>query len=525
MVSSKAIGRRPAGAAPAAGGAPRESLSSIQDLRGVAALMVVLYHAGHYLALYRGDEALKGWDALGLYGVAIFFAISGFLMATLVRRTGPWLFLAHRIVRIYPALLVAVALTGAVSALVGRPFVLDPVALSLVPAGPRFYALDVEWTLLFEVTFYVALLALSLAGWTAHLEKAALAWLGFILAGTLAFPAWQGDLTPPIHRLPLMEACAGFAAGLLVPAALRAGLVPRWTWAVGCALALASVPLNPNHGRFVPGLIAALIVAGAVRDDPGPRRHRFDPLARLGDWSYALYLCHVPTIRLVYQVAPAGANTKALWLCAIAATLAVAAFIGSLDVWLYRRAKRLVDRAGENRLRLWVGAYVVMFAAVAAYGAVDTLAQERRARQERAILARLPAGSLRDAEAARAAVAAAGLQARGALRGEVGEVQRLEAGALAIRGWLVDGDDPGRELAVAVFHGGVEIASARPWRRRPDVADALSRPDLATAKIGFGLGTRPVRCQDAREVVVLGLDLAGGGALVLPGRTAIAGCP
>src|SRR5918911_1462736 len=160
-------------AAPAAGGASRGSLRSIQDLRGVAAVMVVLYHAGHYLALYRGDDALKGWDALGLYGVAIFFAISGFLMASLVRRTGPWLFLAHRIVRIYPALLIAVALTGAVSGLIGRPFVLDPVALALVPAGPRFYALDVEWTLLFEVTFYVALFLVGIAGGAPRLEAGA----------------------------------------------------------------------------------------------------------------------------------------------------------------------------------------------------------------------------------------------------------------------------------------------------------------------------------------------------------------
>src|SRR5918911_341264 len=364
-----------AGAGPAAGGASRDSLSSIQDLRGIAALMVVLYHAGHYLALYRGDDALKGWDALGLYGVAIFFAISGFLMATLVRRTGPWLFLAHRIVRIYPALLVAVALTGAVAGLIGRPFAIDPVALALVPAGPRFYALDVEWTLLFEVTFYVALFALSLAGLTAYLEKAALAWLALILAGTLALPAWQTELTPPIHRLPLIEACAGFAAGLLVPAALKAGPLPRHAWIAGCVLAVASVPFDPNHSRFLPGLIAALIVAGAVRDDPGPRRRRFDPLARLGDWSYALYLCHVPTIRLVYQAAPAGADTKALWLGAVLAALAVAAALGTLDVRLYRAAKRLVDRTRESRLRLWVGAYVALFAAIAAYGAVDTLAQ------------------------------------------------------------------------------------------------------------------------------------------------------
>jgi hypothetical protein len=33
-----------------------------------------------------------------------------------------------------------------------------------------------------------------------------------------------------------------------------------------------------------------------------------------------------------------------------------------------------------------------------------------------------------------------------------------------------------------------------------------------------------VRCEDAADAVILGLDPAGGVA-VLPGRTAIAGCP
>ena len=169
------------------------SLRSIQYLRGLAAFMVVLYHAGHYLDVYRGDASLAGWDALGLYGVSIFFAISGFLMATLVRRQDPLVVMAHRIVRIYPALLIDVALTGAVSALVGRPFVLDPVALTLVPAGARFYALDVEWTLLFEVTFYVALFLLGLAGGTRHLERVALVWLTLILAGGLWLPGGRGS--------------------------------------------------------------------------------------------------------------------------------------------------------------------------------------------------------------------------------------------------------------------------------------------------------------------------------------------
>jgi hypothetical protein len=132
---------------------------------------------------------------------------------------------------------------------------------------------------------------------------------------------------------------------------------------------------------------------------------------------------------------------------------------------------------------------------------------------------------LRDAGTARAAIAAGGLAAPASVRGEVSEVRLLEAGALLIRGWIVDLDDAGRAMSVAVFHDGVLIASSAPWRRRPDVAVALGRPDLSSVKIGFGFGTRAVRCDAARTLVVLGLDLAGNAAMVLPGDTAIVGCP
>ena len=56
------------------------------------------------------------------------------------------------------------------------------------------------------------------------------------------------------------------------------------------------------------------------------------------------------------------------------------------------------------------------------------------------------------------------------------------------------------------------------------VARALGRPELASAKIGFGFGAPSIQCAAGDTVVVLGLDLTGGGALVLPGNVTIAGC-
>ena len=86
-----------------------------------------------------------------LLGVAVFFAISGSLMAEILPRTNPWQFLAHRIVRIYPIFfLVVVALLPLGNALEFMPPRGALLALTLAPVGnAAVYYLHVEWTLVF----------------------------------------------------------------------------------------------------------------------------------------------------------------------------------------------------------------------------------------------------------------------------------------------------------------------------------------------------------------------------------------
>lgn len=498
------------------------ALLSIQYLRALAALMVTAYHVSHFISEYRGAKPFLGWDALGLYGVSIFFAISGYLMATLVRRTDPWVFMAHRLVRIYPTFLIVFAICVTLAIAAGEPFPFDPIGASLVPAGERFYALRVEWTLLFEVTFYVALFAVSLAGWTRWLERGVLTWLTLLLACSVVFPGWNHEATPPAYRLPLLPACTGFAAGLLIPAALRMGSIPRWTFAAALLLALVSVGLPIGDSRFVSGILAALMVAGILRSEPRVARPALDPLKKVGDWSYALYLCHVPIILVALRLAPLQMNPVLLWFCTIAACLAASALIGTLDVRLYRVSKQMVDRAGSGPLHRLVAGYLALFTAIGVYGAVDTALRERRSGQERAILSRIPADALRRRETARIALEAAGLLAPPYLRGEVTEVAWLD-GALIVRGWLFDEADTQRRPSAAIFYNGVELKVTQPSRKRPAIAALLGRPDLAKAGLGFGIAHR-MACVPGAEVVVVGLDLAGVAA-VLPGKAIIDECP
>lgn len=492
------------------------NLRLIQYLRGAAATMVAVYHASHYLAAARGGTVFAGAPRLGEYGVAIFFAISGSLMAMLVRRSDPWTFLAHRVVRIYPALLIAVAIYLGTYRALGLAAGLDPIGASLVPAGPRFYPLGIEWTLLYEATFYVALFVLAIGRGTDRLEVIALAWLAAIAVRLVVMADWPEELTPPIHRLPLMGVCTGFAAGLLIPAALRRGLVPRGTWVVGAGLVLVSTVTEVGAQPWWAGFASAVLVAGVMRVDEPSRSNRFDPLEGLGDASYGIYLIHVPVLRLVFELAPAGVPSPVVWACGLAGALAAGAMLGVVDVRLYRFLKRNVDRAPSGRLRGVIAVYVAGFGLIACYGVADTAAKEDRAAQERAVLSRLPPGSLTGPDAARAGLEAIGWS-RTPLSGAIDAV-RPGAGLLLLSGLVNELGGAPRDLSIVVFHRGVQVGASRATRAATGFAKILGRVPAPTGgDLPFRVGIGGVRCEDAGALVVLALDLSGRTGAVLSG--------
>src|SRR3954462_13010633 len=121
----------------------------LQWLRGIAAILVVFYHAAIFQeTIYNRPETAAVFNGVfGWYGVAIFFSISGFLMANLIQRQNPFQFLLHRIVRIYPMYFIAIALFVSAFHVMRIPTGWSLLAASLVPGAMRGYPLGVEWTL------------------------------------------------------------------------------------------------------------------------------------------------------------------------------------------------------------------------------------------------------------------------------------------------------------------------------------------------------------------------------------------
>lgn len=318
----------------------------LQWLRGIAAVSVMLFHVSLFFSLQRhldGPAALFGWR-FGRFGVVLFFVISGALMAGLATRGGAGRFLAHRAVRVFPIYWIAVAAATALLRAEGAHPGFDLRALMLIPGGRWNYPLGVEWTLPFEMTFYLVVTALMLLGAAPRLQLAALVWLAGIAAAGVFAPRLQLEWQfPTLFHLPLTDFSAGFAFGLLVPWLLRRAWLAVAASVVGAGLILASETYPPLTTWMLAIGCAGLVAGAMVPGMTGPRFGQ--PLVALGDWSFSLYLCHVPVALAVLHFAPDHLPALALWAATVLLAVCVAALFGRFDVALHRVLRRWVDRA------------------------------------------------------------------------------------------------------------------------------------------------------------------------------------
>jgi exopolysaccharide production protein ExoZ len=309
---------------------------SIQALRGVAAILVTLFHA------FAHFDPTESCFRVGNAGVDIFFVISGFIMWSTAARhaPSPSTFLRHRLIRLVPLYAIFTLLLAAGWAVLPsafphmRPPTPGHVLLSLAfiphgsPDGQGFPVLAQGWTLNFEMAFYL-LFALALAlprGWRANALAAAL--LAMPLLG-LAVSDAQARLFPPLVLLSplLVEFLAGIAIARMIESDWRLNAVASWVCLVAGALALVLLPLPGRDDDWARialfGAPAALIVAGAVSLEVGARRFRVGRLPLLlGASSYSLYLSHSFTLSVVGKAFPGAAPQ---WLYVAIATSASAA--------------------------------------------------------------------------------------------------------------------------------------------------------------------------------------------------------
>lgn len=314
--------------------ADKPQFTLIQALRGLAALWVVFFHShegGHVLGL---EAALPAWLTTvvfhrGNMGVAIFFALSGFVIAHSLRNDridGRYVarFALRRSIRLDPpywASMIFVLALAFVSARVQHePFV--------PPSGPQVLAhllylqsvlqypqiANVYWTLTYEVQFYLVLVTLTLIAQRTSVPRIVLVVLPLVL--TLASIA---DLIPEVLLFHLYWPT--FLAGVLAYWAMteRAALVALLTVVV---LFLIVQPSLFNAISFATAL--GLWASSRTRFLHTGLRWRW--LQSLGTVSYSLYLTHVAVLGAVYFVGrKLGLPEPAALVATVASCIAVAA--------------------------------------------------------------------------------------------------------------------------------------------------------------------------------------------------------
>ena len=306
----------------------------VEGLRGVAVLMVVLYHA----ALLSGSSLqIPG----GFLGVDLFFVISGFLITGLLvrerERSGTISFLrfyARRVRRILPAavatLLIVLPLAYILVPLGSLPDTMtDGASAALSIANIRF-AITTDyfnptqyspflhfWSLGVEEQFYLVWPAILLAVAWRRPRAGIVAALAVIAVASFAVNVAITDSNPTFSFYMLPTRAWQLAAGGMlalwtgaparVAARLRTACSRALTglgWVALGVLAFDALTLNSSVVAY-PGVAAlgptvaavVLIASGAAKWGPGVLL-RTPPLRFVGKISYSLYLWHWPILLL-----------------------------------------------------------------------------------------------------------------------------------------------------------------------------------------------------------------------------------
>lgn len=282
-------------------------------LRALAALAVLAFHT-----------RLPGFSG-GFLGVDVFFVLSGYLTTTLaftatngngVERFKA--FMARRLLRIWPLLLLVVAVTGAGLSLLGKPVGLEVLPSVFFMANVTLAAQSVPiilghtWTLAAEIQFYalIAILAISLPSVRLFRIVVALLFAGVTLSriASIAGGDWMFAYYGPLTHTSGLFLGAVVATLPLPSARMSAALVFPAVGAIALAFAGATFTTAEALLLWIPlvELAAAAAVIGLVQGGgPIGALLRTPVLRRLGVLSYGIYLWHYPIAVLARNTFPA----------------------------------------------------------------------------------------------------------------------------------------------------------------------------------------------------------------------------
>jgi len=293
---------------------PHKKLNLLQVYRGIAALLVVMFHLNQMSTERLNQVTFFNLFYSGWSGVDYFFVLSGFIMvyvhrSAIGKKEQLKSFLVKRAVRIYPIYWI-ITLTVLCFFLVIPGFAnnldlnLGNVILSLllIPQKDK-PILDVGWTLTYEIYFYVLF---SIAIWLKpkHSRVLISAWLLVTIlhfCKIVKFPDDLFFLKTVFGDMNLEFVLGCLAAYIVIKYKNKIG---KYRWILFGIANLGYVILlmliawgNIGFGRVTTfGVLAALLIIAASSIDLKDSPKIPDILIFLGDASYSIFLTHSPVI-------------------------------------------------------------------------------------------------------------------------------------------------------------------------------------------------------------------------------------
>jgi peptidoglycan/LPS O-acetylase OafA/YrhL len=314
---------------------------SLDAIRGIAALGVVLFHYRNHFGTAPYAKLLEPVYQRGLIFVDLFFVMSGYLLVTIYAgRRDFWALVWRRVARLVPLHWLMLALATILQHLIvrryGGPFIyvqndayhflLNLLLLHGCGLSNGFSFDGPSWSISVEWLVNLLLFALLAAG----IKRLTLAACALVLLSSLAL--WHHGRSMLANGLYggyvdalLLRGIAGFFTGValtrLVPLATEPGVpVPDvWERAAGhlwdLVLLLSVVALfifmasnavarRPGVDFVVVLMVVPALIAGAVHGRWAARALALPPLQWLGRVSYSLYLVHFPMQALFVLLFP-----------------------------------------------------------------------------------------------------------------------------------------------------------------------------------------------------------------------------
>lgn len=317
----------------------RHYFQSLQVFRGLAAIGVVLHHAGLFAHRQLGISYCNDVFDPGMIGVDFFFVLSGFIITSvhgqdIGKPDAAPTYLKRRFFRIYPLLLILTAVKLLIECVQGGQRSLGNILSSfllLPPPKGEYPIITAAWTLQHEALFYGLFLLAILTGKRVALVLSTL-WVALMVVarfgqidGIVAFVLHPhhiefliGCLASLILARKQSRCLSPAIQFILLSVVLMLGKADALLWraALGCAF-------------------AGLVLLGTVIE----RSWALPSVLRLfGDASYSIYLAHTPLLLGLAKASNHWVNGD-LYRAHLAITVAVILSI-AFGVVVYRLIER-----------------------------------------------------------------------------------------------------------------------------------------------------------------------------------------